>query len=175
MYPLPILDVLLALVISVLAHPHDNKAFVLAGAKGKATLSYLTLPYNPEAVKTLQPGTDWSMGNAQLNAQMDMTSGDVKIPAASYQLFVRRAQDGNFKEAVLKPADGDAIVLPIKSFQAADEEHLTFKVVNHGYVTAGFGSTEAVDGTEFSIMMSFGDLHRRLDLKEVLPAGSRRP
>ena len=172
MYPLPILDVLLALLISVSAHPHNSKAFVLAGAKGKATLSYMTLPYNPEAVKTLQPGTDWGPG-IQLDTQMDMTAGDVKIPAASYQLLVRRAQDGEFKEAVLKPGDGEEIVLPIKTFQAAVEEHLIFRVVNHGYVTAGFGSTEAVDGTEFSIMMSFGDLHRRLDLKEVLPAGDR--
>jgi hypothetical protein len=175
MFPLPILDLLLALVISVSApaHPHNPKAFALTGAKGKATLSYLTLPYNPEAVKTLQPGTDWYLGGAQLNTQMDLTSGAVKIPAGSYQLNVRRADDGEFKQAVLKRAGADDIVLSIAAFAAEEEEHLMLRVINNGYVTTEMGGLEPADGAEFTILMSFGDMHRKLELKEVFEVGNR--
>lgn len=175
MFPLPILDILLALVISVSApaHPHNPKAFALTGAKGKATLSYLTLPYNPEAVKTLQPGTDWSLGFAILNTQMDMTCGDVKIPAGQYQVNVRRNNDGDFKQAVLKREGSDDIVMPIAAFAADEEEHLVLRVINNGYVTTEMGGLEPADGAEFTILMSFGDLHRKLELKEVFEVGNR--
>lgn len=175
MFSLPILDVLLALVVSVSApiHPHNPKAFALTGAKGTATLSYLTLPYNPEAVKTLQPGTDWYLGFAILNTQMDMTSGDVKIPAGSYQLNVRRADDGEFKQAVLKHEDADDIVLPIAAFEAPEAEHLVLRVVNNGYVATEMGGLEPASGAEFTILMSFGTLHRKLELKEVFESGEK--
>ncbi len=175
MFPLPILDILLALIISASApiHPHNPKAFALTGAKGKATLTYITLPYNPAAVETLQPGSDWNMAGTQLNTQMDMTSGDVKIPAGAYELNVRRADDGEFKQAVLKRAGADDIVLSIAAFEAPLEEHLTLKVINNGYVTTEMGGLEPADGAEFTILMSFGDLHRKLELKEVFAAGQK--
>ena len=168
MFSLPILDVLLALVVSVAAHPHNPKAFVLGGAKGKATLSYMTLPFNPEAVDQLRPGSDWYLGNAMLNTQMLMTSGNVRIPPGTYQINVRRSEDGDFNQAVLKRSGNDDIVLPIAAFEAAEEEHLVLRVMNNGYVSTGPGSTEPDDGAEFTLMMSFGNLHRKLELKEVL-------
>ena len=118
-------------------------------------------------------GTDWYLGFAELNTKMDMTSGSVKIPAAAYQVNVRRDADGGFTKAVLKREGGDDIVLPLSTYEAPEDEHLTFRVMNHGYISAAMRSTEPASGAEFTIMMSFGDLHRKLDLKEVFDAGQK--
>ena len=53
-------------------HPHVPKAIVLQGAGGKTTLTYFTVPYNPEQVKTLPNGAEWHLGYANLEVGMPM-------------------------------------------------------------------------------------------------------
>ena len=169
MITLPILDLLLAFVVAAPAtapaHPHFPKAITIAGAQGQATLAFRTIPWNPETAANARPGSI-SLGIA-FNTEMDLTCGEIKIPAATYTIGVIKAEDGGYKQASLSRRGEDPILVPMKPFTADEEEHLTVNVLNKGYTTNRPRSTQPVDGTVFAVMLSLGNLHRQFELKEV--------
>ena len=165
MITLPILDLLLAFVLAVPVHPHFPKAITVAGAQGQATLAFRTIPWNPETAANA-PAGNISLGIA-FNTEMDLTCGEIKIPAATYTIGVIKSEDGGYKQASLSPRGGDRILVPITAFMAPEEEHLTVNVLNKGYTTNRPRSTQPVDGVEFAVRLSLGNLHRQLELKEV--------
>ncbi len=169
MITLPILDLLLAFVVAAPAtapvHPHFPKAITIAGAQGQATLAFRTIPWNPETAANAAAGRI-NLGIV-FNTEMDLTCGDVKIPAATYTIGVMKAEDGSYKQASLARRGEDSIVVPMTSFTAAEEEHLTVNVLNKVYTTNRARGTQAVDGTVFAVMLSLGNLHRQIELKEV--------
>ena len=52
-------------------------------------------------------------------------------------------------------------------FKAPQDEHLTMTLINRGFNTVRRGSAEPAGGVEFSLRVSFGDLHRAIDITEV--------
>ena len=164
MITLPILDLLLAIVLAVPAHPHNPMAITFAGAQGKATFSYRTLPWNAESVAA---GGRFTWFGA-LNTEMDLTVGDVTIPAGTYSVDVPSSAGGSFAEATFTQG-GEAITVPITAFQGEERDHqdLEVYVINKGFVTTGNRSTTPTAGATFVLKMSFGTVHRQLELKEV--------
>ncbi len=132
---------------------------------------------------------------------MPLQSGDTKIPIGNYKLNVLRDDQGEFSELQLvpvellavrgrrnQPADPgkleavhkdltargipERIHLPAGTFPDTDAEHLEFLVLNRGFETVQRGSAEPKGGASFTLMATFGDLHRKLDLVEVFAAPS---
>ncbi len=166
MITLPILDLLLALVASVPAvHPHNPMAITFSGAQGKATLSVRTLPFNPD---TVAAGGNFSWLGA-ITSEMDLMVGDVNVPAGAYSLNVPAAAGSAFTEAVFAVRGGDSITVPITAFEAPEREHKDLEVVliNKGFTTTGMRSTTPSAGATFVMKLSFGDINRQLELKEV--------
>lgn len=201
MHPLSILPLF---ALFLWPHPHVPKAIVLQGAGGKATLTWFTVPFDAEQVKTLPNGKDWHLGFAALDVGMPLQSGATKIPVANYKLNVLRDDQGAFTELQLvplellrargrrnQPADPaqleavqkdlaargipESIRLPASTFVDTDAEHLEFVVVHRGFETVQRGSAEPKGGASFTLMATFGDLHRKLDLVEVFAAPVREP
>lgn len=188
-----------------LPHPHVPKAIVLQGAGGKATLMWFTVPYNPEQVKTLPNGKEWHLGYATLDVAMPMQSGAVPIPVGVYKLNVLRDDKGEFSEFQLvpnelirargrrnQPADParleavqkdlatrgipELIHLPAAKYDDGAAEHLDLMVINRGYEAVQRGSAEPKGGASFTLLATFGDLHRKVDLQEVFaPAAKDAP
>lgn len=186
-------------------HPHVPKAIVLQGAGGKATVTWFTVPYNPEQVKTLPNGRDWHLGYAMIDVQMAMKAGDVAIPAGAYKLNVLRDAQGEFSEFQLvpgellrargrrgQPADPaklaavqqdlaargvpELIRIPAAKYDDGAAEHLELMVVNRGFETVQRGSAEPKGGASFTLLATFGDLHRKCDFVEVFaPAAKDAP
>ena len=96
MITLPILDLLLALAITV-PHPHDPKAITFSGVQGKATLSFRTLPYNPETVAN-GSGARFSW-QGSITSEMAFTVGETTIPAGTYRVMFPGTLADGFKEA----------------------------------------------------------------------------
>jgi hypothetical protein len=186
----------------LLPHPHIPKAIVLQGAGGKTTLTWFTVPYNAEQVKTLPNGKEWHLGFAALDVGMPMQCGDTKIPVGSYKLNVLRDDKGEFSELQLvpnellrargrrnQPADPqkleavqkdlaargipELIHLPASKFADGDAEHLEMMVMNRGFEAVERGSAEPKGGASFSVMATFGDLHRKVDLVEVFEPAAK--
>ena len=59
------------------------------------------------------------------------------------------------------------ISLPAKKYAEDDAEHLEFMVINRGYEAVRRGSSEPKGGASFTLMATFGSLHRKIELKEV--------
>jgi hypothetical protein len=183
-------------LLFAMPHPHVPKAIVLQGAAGKATLTWFTVPYNAEQVKSLPNGKSWHLGFATLDVGMPLRSGDTQIPVGSYKLDALRGDDGAFRELQLvpmelqrargrrnQPADPaqleavqkdlaargipESIRLPTSTFADSDAEHLEFQVLHRGFETVQRGSAEPKGGASFTLMATFGDLHGKLDLVEV--------
>jgi hypothetical protein len=179
-------------------HPHVPKAIVLHGAGGTATLTWFTVPYNPEQVKTLANGREWHLGFAALEVGMPLASGDVRVPPAKYKLNVLRDQQGEFSALTLVPwdlfqadrgrnPDADKVAaikkelaakgiperleLPVRATDEPEAEHLEFTLLTRGYEAEGRFSAGPKGGASFSLFADFGDLHRRVDLVETFPAG----
>ncbi|MEZ5967229.1 MAG: hypothetical protein R3F56_25560 [Planctomycetota bacterium] len=196
MLPQLILPLLLHLS---LPHPHVPKAIVMHGAGGQATLTWFTVPFNPEQVKTLPNGQGWHLGFAMLQVGMPLACGDVKVPVGNYKLDVQRDEKGEFSTFRLVPAEllrvtrtrrgqqpdqqkiaevkkdlaargiPEAIDLPATTFSEGDAEHLEFAAMTRGYEAAQRGSAEPKGGASFSVFANFGDMHRRVDLVESFP------
>ena len=165
MITLPILDLLLALVASVPAvHPHNPMAITFSGAQGKATFSFRTLPFNAD---TVAAGGNFSWQGA-LTSEMDLTVGDATIPAGAYRVNIPAPAGGSFTEAVFTQSGGDPITVAIAAFEAPTREHkdLEVVVINKGFVTVPRSTTPA-SGATFVMRISFGDINRQLELKEV--------
>ncbi len=122
-------------------------------------------------------GKTWSLG---------LENGE--LTQAKWQ--VMRAQRGGNEEAVAKARDAvkaieaklkkagtpATIPLPTSTFKADDEEHLTLYAVNHGWATPRMGSTDnrGKAGVRASLRASFGDLHYKFDVEEVIE-GAQEP
>ncbi len=65
-------------------------------------------------------------------------------------------------------------VLTIAKFEAGNAEHLGVIGIHHGYDTVQRGSEEPASGMHCSLRVSFGDLHRELDLHEVFTPPAKR-
>ncbi len=65
-------------------------------------------------------------------------------------------------------------VLPLTTFEAKTDEHLTLYAIQHGYEAVTRGSEDPAGGMHCSLRFSFGDLHRDLDLHEVFAAPAKR-
>ncbi len=167
-----ILPILFSLAASAPMHPHYPKAVSLGCAKGKAVISYFTLPYNKDQVATLEPGSSWYMGSAALRNEVPFKSGDIDIPAGNWKLNVRFNDEGVFSAVELvpmklagglfgrnRPDNPDAvkaelkkagipalISIPLKTFAAPDQEHLEIAVMNRGYQTPEMGSEKPAGG-----------------------------
>lgn len=180
-------------------HPHVPKAIVLQGAGGKTTLTWFTVPYNPEQVKTLPNGAEWHLGYANLEVGMPMVCGDVKVPVGKYKLNTLRDAQGEFSAFVLVPQELMAaqraprgqkpdpakieavqkdlaakgipqrIELPVAGRDAKDAEHLVFAMLTEGYEATARGSAEPKSGATFTLFADFGNLHRQLELVEEYP------
>lgn len=194
----PSLAALLALAMPLL-HPHVPKAIVLQGAGGKTTLTYFTIPYNPEQVKTLPNGADWHLGYANLDVGMPMLAGQTRIPVGKYKFNVLRDQQGEFSKFVLVPAEilaasraprgqkpDPAKLEAVKQELAAKgipariefdlekcdgklAEHFGFAMMTEGFETVARGSAEPKGGAAFTIIANFGDMHRKVELVEEFP------
>ena len=65
-------------------------------------------------------------------------------------------------------------VLTITKFEAGNAEHLGMIGIHHGYDTVQRFSEEPASGMHCSLRVSFGDLHRELDLHEVFTPPTKR-
>ena len=125
---------------------------------GKTTLTWFTVPYNREQVKTLPNGQDWHLGFAALEVGMPLTCGNVPIATGEVQAQRRARSEGR----VLGAGAG-----------AGGTGR------GHAQPTArpgqDLGAQEGICGTgnprahraAFSLFADFGELHRRLDLQET--------
>lgn len=185
-------------LLFVVPHPHVPKAIVMHGAGGKvATVTWFTVPYNAEQVKTLVNGNTWHLGFAMLQVERAMRCGDVAIPACDYKLNVLRDKNGEFSELQLEPIElararpsrrgqeadperlaavqkelkakgiPELIRLPVRAYDEENAEHLEFLVINRGYEAVKRFTSDPKGGAAFTLMTTFGDLHRRIDLQEV--------
>jgi hypothetical protein len=101
---LTILELLFyAALATVGVHPHEPKALVLQGAGGKLTVTYQTVPYNAERLRSIEPGFVWHLGFATLDTEVALRSGEVDVPAGRYSLGARRGEEGGDWEPVLTP------------------------------------------------------------------------
>lgn len=196
MNPIAIALSLSSLFAAFLPHPHVPKAIVAHGAGGTATLTWFTVPYNKEQVKTLPNGADWHLGVAMLDVAIPLKAGDVAIPPAQYKLDVHRDDKGEFTEFVLSPVElrrasqgrrgqpadpekvaavkkdlaargiPESIRLPAKPFPDDEAEHLEFMLMTKGYEAVQQRSSDPKGGASFTLMATFGDLHRKVDLVE---------
>ncbi|MCA8953747.1 MAG: hypothetical protein KDE27_29820 [Planctomycetes bacterium] len=162
-----------------------------------ATVIWFTVPHNPEQVKKLPNGGSWHLGFAVLDVKSELRCGDTAIPKARYKLDTRRDDSGEFstlelvpfelwqaqrgrggKEAVAARVEQvtkelaaehipTSVSLPAAKFDDGNAEHLEFMVMNRGFQAAKRGSDEPAGGAAFTLMATFGDLHRKIDLLEV--------
>lgn len=107
MFALPhLLPFVLPLVLGTAPfHPHNPKALILQGAAGKATVTYFTIPFNPEHLADLPSGFEWHLGYAALETEVPLQGGDVKIPPARYKLSVMRGDTNDEWSLLLEPFD----------------------------------------------------------------------
>ncbi len=75
-------------------HPHHPQAIKIGGVKGDITVTYFTVPYNPDRLNDLKPGFTWHLGSATLKTDVPLTVGDVKVPAGQHKLNCRLNKDG---------------------------------------------------------------------------------
>jgi hypothetical protein len=129
----------------------------------------MTVPFNPEHLEGLQPGFDWHLGFPVLDTEIPLAVGDVTVPAGKYALNARLGEEGAW-DFVVKQRDGEEYVLGASSFEAAHDEHLTMLVMHRGFSTARRRTAEPAAGVEFTLRVSFGDLHREVTLAEVFEA-----
>ena len=183
-------------------HPHHPKSIVIGGAAGKVTISYFTVPFNAKHLKGKPSGFEWHLGGAQLNTEVPLRVGDVDVPAGEYSLHARLGdQEGvwNFVlqnrevarelqqarrrarnsetarakyEELKKEAAKASLVLIAKDCKMAHEEHLNMLAINHGYIRTDRRSMDPAGGVEFSLRVSFGDLHRELKITEEFELGT---
>jgi hypothetical protein len=192
------------LALFAFPHPHVPKAIVLQGAGGKTTLTWFTIHFNPEQVKTLPNGATWHLGFAALDVGMPLRAGATPIPVGKYKLDVLRDAQGEFSELQLvpmellrargrrdQPADPAAMEAAKKALAARGvpelirllaakfddpfAEHLEFFAITRGYETVERGSAEPKGGASFTLMATFGDLHRKVELVEVFGGGDVAP
>ena len=172
MIPFPFLPIVAGLALaSSPAHPHMTKATIVPGVKGKVVVTYLTVPYNPDNIKDLEPGFVFSAPAAQVKTDMALVAGNVKIPAGEYALKARLDDNGKTWSVMLVPGGENAkpLILPSKPFAAAKTDSLLVSAVINGYLTESMGSTEAAGGVAGELRISFGDLHTGFAFVEAFP------
>lgn len=110
----PLADVLLGLLASFApslaplakaVHPHNPKALIMQGAAGKATVTYFTVPYNPEHLKDLDAGFEWHLGFAGFQCETATKIGGVDVPAGRYKMGVVRGETADDWDLLLEPWD----------------------------------------------------------------------
>jgi len=193
---------LLAAFPSTPPHPHHPKSIVIGGAAGKITVAYMTVPFNAEHLKGKEAGFEWHLGYAQLNTEVPLRIDEVDVPAGQYVLKARLGdapgawnfvlQDQKFSqqlqqarrrarnsdaardayEELQKKAKESELLLVAHDFKNEDDEHLTMVAINHGYNRESMRSMEPGGGVEFSLRVSFGDLHREVKIAEEFELGT---
>lgn len=170
MIPFPFLPIIAGLALasvpptSPTTHPHFTRATIVPGVKGNIEVTYRTVPFNAENVTGREAGFSANVGGAQLKTAIPLTCGDVKVPAGTYRLNAHLGSDG--WGLSLTPQEGAALVLPSRAFTADDEEHLLVSALVKGYLTENRGSTEAAEGVEGELRLSFGNMHAAASFKE---------
>jgi len=110
----PLADVLLGLLASFAPslapvakalHPHNPKAIIAQGAAGTATVTYFTVPYNPEHLKDLEAGFEWHLGFAGFQCETATKVGGVEVPAGRYKMGVVRGESHQDWDLLLEPWD----------------------------------------------------------------------
>ena len=89
-----VLPVLMAVSPSIAPHPHNPKGLVVGGAGGKVTVTYFTVPYNPDQLAKARPGMSWHLGFAAFETEVPLRAGDTDIPAGKYKLNSQLSEDG---------------------------------------------------------------------------------
>ena len=104
-------------------HPHVPKALLVHGAAGKITVTYFTVPHNPEQVATLQAGRAWHLGFAALDTEVTLRSGQVQVPAGKYKLNVLRGEENDSEWRVeLVPAELMALSRPSRRNESDEQK-----------------------------------------------------
>ena len=182
MIPFPFLPIVAGLAlasvppVSPTPHPHFTRATIVAGVKGNLQVTYRTVPFNADNLKDLDPGFINNVGGAQMTTTMALTCGDVKVPAGTYRVNAQLGSDGKSWSIALTPPrgqEGDTLVLPSKAFSGAPQEHLMVSALSLGYLTETRGSTEAAEGVEGELRLSFGSMHAAAAFKEDYTAGGK--
>ncbi len=207
-----VLPVLMAVSPVIAPHPHNPKGLVVGGAGGKVTVTYFTVPFNPDQLAKIKPGMSWHLGFAAFETEVPLRAGDSEIPAGKYKLNGKLAKDGKWqiqlaswdlidaqsklRRARRSASNGsvaaadrvkelqatvealtekhkDGIVIAADDFKAEQDEHLTMTLINRGFNTVRRGSAEPKSGVEFSLRVSFGDLHRSIDITEVFTGAEK--
>jgi hypothetical protein len=180
------------------AHPHYPMVTKLAGVKGNVSISWFTVPHNAEQVKTAGPNYIWSRGFT-LKTDVALKCGNVSIPAGSYAFGFQLDEKGKKWsallqspklrglsrqlararrsgaetpkiEAELKEAAKKNVLLPTENFKGKHAEHLRLYVINYGYKTGGRRNPDPISGVDAEFRISFGDLHIKFAVSEVLEA-----
>ncbi len=175
-----VLASLLTAISAWLAHPHYSKAIVVGGAAGSVKILYLTEPFNADHLKGRRAGFEWHLGYAQLHTDVPLQVGEVTVPAGKHKLNARLNEKGSwdFVLGKLRRPRSEAAQGPVLSatdFKAAQEEHLSMVAMHRGFATRSMRDPGPKTGVEFSLRISFGDLHRELAVKEVFPVEAPEP
>lgn len=87
-------------------HPHYPKMTEMACVNGKLSISWFTVPFNPEQVaKNKRPNYLWNRGFT-LKTNVALTSGEVSVPAGEYALGFQLDSKAENWGVVLLPAEG---------------------------------------------------------------------
>jgi len=95
-------QLLVAAAPAVMMHPHHPRAIQIGGAGGKITVTYFTVPYNPDQLTGLQPGFEWHLGFSMFNTEVPLEIGDVTVPAGEYKLQSRRGDSAGEWDMLLE-------------------------------------------------------------------------
>ncbi len=104
MLQLPIFILSLPLLLW-LPHPHHPKTLIMAGVNGKVTVQHITVPFNAEHLKDLQPGFSWHLGFAQLSTDIPLGFGDITVQPGKYKMDVHRGDKDDSWSVALYPAE----------------------------------------------------------------------
>lgn len=181
-------------------HPHVPKAIVAAGAGGKVTVQWFTVPFNAEHLAKLDDGFEWHLGFASLTNEVPLLAGDVAIPAARWKLDVLRGAGADDWSVLLTPFElwqsrrtardnpavaeeiarltkdlaergvPERVVVPSVAFASDDAEHLAMELLLAGYTARARFSAEPAGGMDFALRLHFGTLHRSAAFTEVFEA-----
>jgi hypothetical protein len=89
---------------STAAHPHYPKATTVAGVKGNVTVSWFTVPFNPDQVKKVGANYLWNRGFS-LKTDVALECGDVKVTPGTYALGFKMDSKGEKWSVVIMPRE----------------------------------------------------------------------
>lgn len=141
--------------VAVPSHPHNPKAIKLHGAAGLVTVLYFTVEFNPDRLTDLKPGFDWHLGYAELNTEVDLMCGEVKVPKGTYKLNTRRGEAADVWTSVLVPsrlwkARGAVRQAARRGAEAETEAKAALEVVEAELKASGAAHEYELPFTEFA-------------------------